>query len=388
MSKSSIQRQMIKTLAFAPWVYTKKSLASELGISLSTLSRYLSEMESRGYVFAQDQGGNLFLQTTGWEGLQVKDATLRQMEILRFISAHSNGVKVAEINARFNHLKDDKTIGRDLKELQKKGLIFCQQDKYLVNDSYGLPPLQLDEMEKRLLYEQMTVQKEMSPLKKEAKSFSAKLRVSMKLPEVGQEIIVVHGRRPIDDLRRSNFCQRLEDCARESRRILILYRKNSEQAQEAKLNPLGIMYYWPLDNWYLVAQDCNDKQYVKTYAVERILTIDELQETFSYPAGFNMEDWFKSTWGVYRSGKPVKVVIRFHPYYSTITRAKAELGSRIICRLTEDDKGLLMEAEVDGLAEMAVWLRSFGQGAEVLEPPELREAVVQDLKQMLENYGG
>ena len=47
-----------------------------------------------------------------------------------------------------------------------------------------------------------------------------------------------------------------------------------------------------------------------------------------------------------------------------------------------------MEDSVDGIGEMAVWVRSFGQGAEVLEPLELLEAVIADLEQMLQNYGG
>lgn len=388
MSKSDIQRQLVKVLAFSPWLYTAKSLAGELGVSLSSLRRYFSEMESRGYVFRQDEEGHLFLQTTGWEGLQVKEATLRQMEVLRFISAHANGVKLAEILARFRHLRDEKTLGRDLKELQKIQLIVFEQEHYQVNASYGIPPLQLDEAEKRILFEQMAVQKEMSPLKKEAKSFSAKLRVSMKMRSEDKEFLAVHGRKPIDDVRRSYFCQRLEECARRNQRISVVYRKNDDKAQEVQLNPLGIMYYWSLDNWYLVAEDCDEGHKVKTYAVDRILTLEELSKTFNYPTDFSLEDWFRYTWGVYRSGNPVKVVIRFHPYYSTIARVKAELCSRTTCRLTEDECGLLMEDEVDGLAELAVWLRSFGQGAEVLAPPELRKAVVQDLQLMLNNYGG
>ena len=168
----------------------------------------------------------------------------------------------------------------------------------------------------------------------------------------------------------------------------MLYRKSEQKASEVQLNPLGIMYYWGLDNWYLVAQENDQSPTIKTYAVDRILAIEEQGETFLQPPGFDLQDWYKYAWGVYRSGKPKKVVIRFRNYYSTIQRVKAELSVRKTCVLREDDEGLIMEDMVDGIGEMAVWVRSFGQGAEVIEPPELREVVIADLEQMLENYGG
>ncbi|MBC2724253.1 WYL domain-containing protein [Desulfosporosinus sp.] len=388
MGKSDLQYQLIKTLAFAPWEYTVKTLADLLGVSQITLNRNLTEMERRGCSFIFDNQERLFLQQTGWDGLNLKDATLRQMEILRFISAYPNGVKVTEIYSRFKDHKNEKTIGRDLKELLQRQLIANDQGVYGLNANFVIPPIQLDATEKSLLLEQLAVQQEMSPLKDEAKSLTAKLHISLNIPKNDQDTVVVHGRRPIEDLRRSHFCQRLEECARASKRILILYRKNEGEVSELELNPLGIMYHWGLDNWYLAAQDNGQGGNIKTYAVDKILTIKELGGIFLRPPSFDLEEWYKYSWGVYRSGKPVKVVIRFHNYYSTINRVKAELSIRETCVLREDDEGMIMEDMVDGLGEMAVWLRSFGQGAEVLEPLELREAVIKDLEQMLENYGG
>lgn len=388
MGKADMQYKLIKTLAFSPWIYTDNMLAGELGVSQCTIKRSLTEMETRGCIFTRDDHGCLFLQQTGWDGLTIKEATLRQMEILRFISAYPKGVRVAEINVRFNNNKDEKTIGRDLKELQQRQLITNNQGVYVVNSSLVIPPIQLDAAEKSLLLEHMAIQQELSPLKDEAKSLSAKLHISLKIPKNSQDTIVVHGRRPIEDLRRSHFCLRLEEYARASKKITVLYRKSDQKASEVQLNPLGIMYYWGLDNWYLVAQENDQDPTIKTYAVDRILAIKERSETFLQPRGFDLQDWYKYAWGVYRSGKPKKVVIRFRNYYSTIQRVKEELSVRKTCVWREDDEGLIMEDLVDGIGEMAVWVRSFGQGAEVIEPLELREAVIADLEQILENYGG
>ncbi|MDP4127459.1 MAG: WYL domain-containing transcriptional regulator [Bacillota bacterium] len=388
MGKSDLQYKLIKTLAFAPWEYTVKTLADFLEVSQTTLNRYLTEMERRGCIFTYDSHGRLFLQQTGWDGFNIKDATLRQMDILRFISAYPNGVKVTEIYSRFKDHKNEKTIARDLKELLRRQHITNNQGVYVLNSNFVIPPIQLDAAEKSLLLEHLAVQQEMSPLKDEAKSLTAKLHISLNIPKNDKDTVVVHGRRPIEDLRRSHFCQRLEECARACKRILILYRKNEGEVSELELNPLGIMYHWGLDNWYLAAQDNGQEGNIKTYAVDKILTIKEIGGNFSRSPGFNLEEWYKYSWGVYRSGKPAKVVIRFHNYYSTIKRVKEELSFRETCVLREDDEGMIMEDMVDGLGEMAVWLRGFGQGAEVLEPLQLREAVIKDLEQMRENYGG
>jgi len=389
MDKSELQHKLIRILAFSPWVYTINMLTAELGISLSTLNRYLYQLETQGFIFERDEQGRLYLQQTGLDGLStLKDATVRQMEILRFVSAHTYGVKGTEIMARFTTYKDEKTIGRDLKELEERHFITNQQGVYVLNSSLVLPPLQLDAAEKSLLLQDLTVQQEMSPRKDEVKSLTAKLQVSLDIPSNGQETMVVHGRRPIEDLRRNYYCQRLEEYARAHQKIVLLYRKSEEPASQIHVNPLGIMYYWALDNWYLVAQGIDADQTIKTYAVDRILAVEEVSQTFAMPNGFNLDEWYKYAWGVYRSGNPIKVVIRFHNYYSTLQRVQEELAGRNTCTWRADGDGLIMEDMVDGLAEIAVWLRSFGQGVEVIGPIELRATVIADLEQMLANYGG
>ena len=387
MKKSELQQQLVRILALSPWTYNLPGLAAELGVSFSTLNRYMNHLEQQGYCFARNDQGCLFLQQSGWDGLSaLKEATVRQMEILRFVSAHPNGVKTAEILTRFASFKDEKTIGRDLKELAKRQMLTDRQGSYVLNSSLVLPPLQLDPAEKGLLLEDLAVRREMSPRKDETKSLSAKLRVSLNLRADEPEFIAVQGRRPIEDLRRSFYCQRLEEYTRARRTVELLYRKGEEAAAEVRVNPLGILYHWGLDNWYLVARDEKDGV-IKTYSVDRILAAQETGESFTPPAEFYLETWFKYAWGVYRSGDPVQVKIRFFNYFSTFQRVRAELSSRKTCVLREESDALIMEDWVDGLAELAVWLRSFGQGAEVIEPQELREAVRSDLEKMLANYG-
>jgi predicted DNA-binding transcriptional regulator YafY len=391
MNKVERQRQLVKLLAIKPWSYTVEALATTFETSINSIYRDINELEANGYQFARNEEGRYFLKQTGWDGFSnIKDATIRQIEILRFIAGYKEGVEARDIVNRFTRNQEisEKTIERDLKELQKKYLMIISQDnKYVLNSNKLLPPLQLNVAEKSLLMEALAIQAQVSARKDEAKLITAKLRVSLDMP-TGIENVVVHGRRPVENLRTSYYCQRLEDFARGRESIILIYRRKEEAAHEVRVNPLGIVYYWALDNWYLVAQESRDRQQIKTYSIDRILLLESTGENFSFPPEFKLEDWYKYSWGVFRQENPVKVKIRFYNYYSTIQRVKEELSSRETCVFREEDGDLIMEDWVDGIAEIAVWLRAFGPGAEVVEPEELREAVRHDFETMLETYGG
>ncbi|CAA7600238.1 Winged helix-turn-helix DNA-binding domain protein [Acididesulfobacillus acetoxydans] len=390
MTKVERQHRLLKLVATSPWVYTTDALASGLKSSVSSIVRDLKELEANGYSLTKNEQGQLFLQETGWDSFSgVKEATLRQLEILRFIAAHEQTAGRADIVSHFTRGYEvgEKTIERDLKDLCQRHLIDEVNGRYVLNASQLLPPIDLDTVEKGLLIDALTMQREVSARRDEAKSAAAKLQVSLRLPGGGIETVVVHGRRPIEDLRRSHYCQRLEEFARKRETVKLLYRRGREAAREVRVNPLGIVYYWALDNWYLAAQDNERPQQIKTYLLDRILLAESTGVNFSFPEGFRLEDWYRFSWGVFRQGNPVDVKIRFHDYYATVQRVREELANRKTCTLREENGHLLVEDRVDGLAELAVWLRGFGPGAEVIGPKELRDLVVNDLEKILEIYG-
>ncbi|KLU59848.1 hypothetical protein CEB3_c39820 [Peptococcaceae bacterium CEB3] len=391
MTKVERQHQLVKLVATSPWTYTVDALALDLGSSVSSAVRDLRELEANGYTFARNERGQLFLQEAGWDSFAgIKDAAIRQLEILRFVAAHVQRVERPDLVSRFTRGGEvsEKTIERDLKVLCQRHLIDEKSGRYALNASQLLPPIELDAVEKGLLIDALAMQGEVSARKDEAKSAAAKLHVSLRLPRDEIETVVVHGRRPVENLRRSYYCQRLEDWARERRTVKLLYRRSREAAHEVRVNPLGIVYYWALDNWYLVAQEDKSPQVIKTYSVDRILLLEATDVEFSSPEGFRLEDWYKFSWGVFRRGSPVKVKIRFYNYYATIQRVNEELANRETCSLREENDCLIVEDRVDGFAELAVWVRGFGPGAEVMEPKELRDLVIDDLEKTLDVYGG
>lgn len=392
MDKLTRQREMVKNIATEPWVHTFSSLTKMLGVTQTTVVRDFEEMQDNGFQFIHNARGTLYLQASGWNGVMpVKASTLRQMEILRIIASTPQGLTLTEIYKRFNRRDEEevsrKTLERAMKDLERKNLIKRSGEEYVVCSEHILPPIQLEERERTLLFEALKLAGSLNPISEEMKSLEAKLKLWIGETYHARETLFVHGRTPTQDVHHSQCCVYLEEAARSKSKVNILYRKEDEPARLLKLNPLGIVYYWVLDNWYLIAQDEGD-QIIKTYLVSRILDITRLAETFSPVEGFNLKTWYQYAWGVYRDQSPIPVIIRFYDHYSTLNRVRAELGKRQTCTLTEDNDGLLMKDQVEGLDELAVWLRGFGAGAEVIEPSALREKVTEEFARLLQMYGG
>ncbi|AFM39965.1 putative transcriptional regulator [Desulfosporosinus acidiphilus SJ4] len=392
MDKLTRQRDIVKHIAKEPWVFTSSSLSEKLGVNLVTVQRDLQDLKDNGYNFRQDQTGALYLEEGGWNGVPpVNKTTLRQMEILRLLTANSQGLQLSDLYLRFNRHDEEevsyKTLERAVKDLQKKKFIKRDGEAYVVYSDYMLLPLQLSEQEKILLFRALELGCALAPIPEDMKSLEAKLRLRIGDTAKTRETLFVHGRTPSQDIHRSKYCMELEDAARCKNKVAILYRKDDEPARELQLNPLGIVYYWVLDNWYLVAQD-EFGQKIKTYQINRILDVERLEEAFTPVAGFDLRNWFRNAWGVYRDEKPRPVKIRFYDHFSTLNRVRMELAQRKSCQLIEEEGSLLMIDQVEGLDELAVWLRGFGSTAEVLEPIELREKMKDQLLQLLHLYGG
>ncbi|MCO1600645.1 helix-turn-helix transcriptional regulator [Desulfosporosinus nitroreducens] len=392
MDKLTRQREIVKNVATEPWVHSLQGLAKKFGVNQITLQRDLEEMKDNGFQFKKDGTERLYLHLSGWNGVvPVKAATLRQMEILRMLTATPQGLTVTEIYKRFNRRDEEevssKTLERAIKDLAKKNILKHRGEEYVICSEQMLPPLQLAEQEKTLLLEALNVARALAPFPDEMKTLEAKLKLWIGQNTHSRETIFVHGRTPTQDVHRSQCCFQLEEAAQNKKQVSILYRKEEEPARQLRLNPLGIVYYWVLDNWYLIAQDERDKR-IKTYLVNRILDVTRLPESFAPIEGFDLKTWYQYAWGVYRDQNPIPVRIKFHNYYSTLNRVRAELAKRKTCTLVEDGEGLLMEDQVEGLDELAVWLRGFGAGAEVLEPPSLREKVTEEFSRLQQMYGG
>ena len=148
-------------------------------------------------------------------------------------------------------------------------------------------------------------------------------------------------------------------------------------------DPLGIVYYSRLRQWYLTAFN---NGLIKTFNLSGIQDLKEQPKSFIYPLGFSIKDWLAPRWGM-EFGDPIKVKVRFINRSQTITKVRKDVAHRQ-CVLTEETGGesLLYEDTIIGRNEFSAWILGFGSAATVLEPLDLRDEIIARVRATLGNY--
>jgi predicted DNA-binding transcriptional regulator YafY len=167
----------------------------------------------------------------------------------------------------------------------------------------------------------------------------------------------------------------IESAILQRRRIAMVYQGKD---QELILGPLGLTYYSRLRCWYLVAQH---EEKIKAFHLNRIQQVKKLQDEFNFPEGFNLKNWFSPRWGM-EYGEPFTVKVRFSNRSQTFAKLKKDVAHRE-CRLIEEKESILFEDRIIGKNEFIAWVLGFGSAAEVLEPQELREEILERIQEAL-----
>lgn len=135
--------------------------------------------------------------------------------------------------------------------------------------------------------------------------------------------------------------------------------------------------------WYLIAFT-EGVDSVRTYKVERILSLKTQSETFTVDSDFSLDAYFGNAWLMIRGDNPYHVKIRFQ---KRVAGNVDEITWHKTQRTTfESDGSLLFEVDVDGVDEISWWVLGYGNQAEVLEPPELRELITERVESMCACY--
>lgn len=164
--------------------------------------------------------------------------------------------------------------------------------------------------------------------------------------------------------------RRLQDCIRKREVARITYRApTSEEDDERAVRPLGVV--WSRGAWYLVAW-CERSDGIRVFRTDRVRAVECEPRRFTPPGGFSIE-------AVLRDGRVLAgdgdatLCVRYSP--------------RVVRWIDEREE---LEPQPDGSAiaryplhdiEWAVrHVLRYGPDAEVLEPAEVREAVVERLR--------
>ena len=173
------------------------------------------------------------------------------------------------------------------------------------------------------------------------------------------------------------------DALKQNRRIRFSYKSytRSLPTDGIVLEPYFVKIFKQL--WYVIGLNVKDRQ-VKTYALDRISSLNILQDTFVMPEEVNPSEFFKDCFGIITNRNSAKrIVLRVEPTQAKYFRALPLHSSQQ--EVVHDDYSIFtykMRITYDLKEE----IMSHGATIEVLEPKELKTLIYTELEQALKNY--
>ncbi len=135
--------------------------------------------------------------------------------------------------------------------------------------------------------------------------------------------------------------------------------------------------------WYLIGFDL-ERQALRTFAVPRIASVTITKVAFTRPADFSPEKFFANALGVLGGTGNFKVVVRFSPAVAARVREREWHEAQEVRELPNG--GLELQLHLGALTEVEQWILSWGAGAEVIGPPELRTSIQKTVAAMSDLY--
>lgn len=160
----------------------------------------------------------------------------------------------------------------------------------------------------------------------------------------------------------------LRDAIKACRKVKIFYRAKSEKAARYRtIHPYGFLHGHR--NYLVGFHEGRGK--VAIFSLPQIREVEVLEGTFEREDSFDLEEFATRAFGVYQGDSQHDVVWRFSPAVADVAAEFQFHPNQTVER--RGDGSLIVRFRASGLIEMAWHLYCWGDGVEVLEPPELAE---------------
>lgn len=146
------------------------------------------------------------------------------------------------------------------------------------------------------------------------------------------------------------------------------------------VRPYCVKYF--KQRWYLLG---DSDLGLRIYSLDRFVDMEELEEHFEIPKGFDAEEYFGNYFGVIIGEEPEDVKIRVVPDQVKYFRTLPMHGSQR--ETTQEDGSSVFSYHIAPTLDFVQEILSHGADVEVLEPAELRESVADIIAGMASRYG-
>ncbi len=178
---------------------------------------------------------------------------------------------------------------------------------------------------------------------------------------------------------------RIVESMKMSRKLEILYHKfGASEPTMHRCNPLALKTY--RRRWYLIVQDPANEDYIYPLALDRISSLEELDETFIMPKGFDAQTYLENCVGIFNNSDimPEKVVFRTTGNWADYVRTLPFHHSQK--ELRTEGEWVYFELYVKPTFDLKQQFIEQMDGLEVMEPLSLRTEMAEIVKSMLNRY--
>lgn len=316
----------------------------------------------------------------------------RQWRLLKRIETSPGGLTAAQL-AEYEEVQL-RTVYRDLDALQAAGFpLYTEREdrtqRWRIMEA-GTPappqPFSLTELMSLHVFEDHIRLFQGTMFQESLESLFKKVRASL-APQTLAYLDRIRstfkaGVKPYKDYGRfKETLDKLNSAALERRRIRIVYHAlQSRKETERKVDPYQVWFFE--GTIYLIGL-CHLRRDLRVFVLDRIKSLEVTDEEFEIPESFDFEEFMSRSFRVMR-GRARMVRIRISPGWARYVGERIWHPSQRTREL--DDGGLELSFEAGGLEEICRWVLGLGPEAEVLEPMELREMVVESLNRTREVY--
>ncbi len=167
------------------------------------------------------------------------------------------------------------------------------------------------------------------------------------------------------------------------KRIVIDYMgRGRNELSTREISPQRLIYY--KDNWYLDAW-CHLKEDIRSFSVDAIKRVDILETKAIDISEAKLNEELGSGYGIF-SGKDIKwATLKFTPERAKWTAYEKWHPKQIGKFL--DDSSYELKVPYSKEPELIIDIMKYGSDVEVVDPPDLRKKIQENLIKTLRNYG-
>lgn len=181
---------------------------------------------------------------------------------------------------------------------------------------------------------------------------------------------------------------RLAQAVLECRELQFEYSKlRDPRPEQRRLQPYHLV---EVDGgWYVIGYDLK-REARRTFAVQRMKSVQVTTNRFIRSRDFRLEDHFAGSFGVWAGregeGSAYYVRIRFSGIAARIVAERRWHPSQEVILVEADGSVIELSMQLSALEDIARWILGFGGQAEALGPAELREMVAGQLREAAALY--